>query len=52
MWLPLLFSRALLFIHSIYNSLHLLIPIHSSPNARPLDNYKSVLYVLESVFVV
>ena len=46
-----LYSRTLLFIHSIYNSLHLLIS-NSQPILFPprllLGNHKSVLYVCES----
>ena len=43
---------ALLFIHSIYNSLHLLTPTSQStplPPFLPLGKHKSVLYVCESV---
>ena len=50
----LLYSRSLLFIHPIYNNLHLLIPNSQSilpPLPLPLGNHKSVLYVCESVSV-
>ena len=51
---PVLYSRTLSFILSIYNSLHLLIPNSQSvppPPFFPLGNHKSVLYVCESVSV-
>ena len=47
-----LYSWTLVFIHSIYNSLHLLIPnFHSIPPLPllPLGNHKPVFYVYESV---
>ena len=48
-----LYTRTLLFIHSIYNSLNLLIPKSQSftPPSLPLGNQKSVLYVCETVSV-
>ena len=45
----MLYSRTLLFIRSIYNSLCLLTPNSQSIPAPPLGNHKSVLYVCESV---
>ena len=48
----MLYSRTLLFIHSLYNSLHLLTPNSQSipsPSPSPLGNHKSVLYVCESM---
>ena len=48
------YIRTLLFIHSKYNSLHLPTP-NSQPislSPLPLGNYKSVLYVYESVSVL
>ena len=51
---PVLYSRAMLCINSIYYSLHLLTPTsHSIPTRppHPLGNYKSVLYDCESVSV-
>ena len=38
----MLYSRALFLIHSVFNSLHLLIP--NSQSSLPLGNHKSVLY--------
>ena len=54
MWLPVLHSRTLLFIHPTYNSLHLL--ISNSQSVPPLSslsfgNHKSILYVCESLSV-
>ena len=52
---PCAISRTLLFIHSLCNSLHLLIPNSQStplPPPLPLGNHKSVLYVCESVSVL
>ena len=49
---PVLYNRTLLFIHPIYNSLHLLIlNFHSipPPNPLPLGDHKSVIYACESV---
>ena len=46
-WFPVLYSRTLLFIHSIYTTLHLLIPNSQSiptPPLLPLGNHKSVFY--------
>ena len=34
-WSPMLYSRALLFIHYVYDCLHMLIPIHPSPIPSP-----------------
>ena len=49
---PVLDSRILLFICSLYNSLHIIIPNSQSiPPPSPLGNYKSDLYVCESVSV-
>ena len=51
-WFPVLYSGTLLFIHALYNSLHLLIPNSQfipPPSSLPLGNHKSVLYVRESV---
>ena len=54
-YFPVLYSRTLLFIHPIYNSLQLLtanshyIP---PPLRLPLGNHTSVLYVCESVSVL
>ena len=48
----MLHSRTLLFIHSICNSLQLLIPNSQSihpPSLLPLGNRKSVIYVCEPV---
>ena len=43
---PGLHSRILLFIHSLYNSFHLLTPSpQSSPNPHPLGNHKSSLWL-------
>ena len=51
--IPLLYSRALLFIHSIYNSLQLLTPNSQFfPASTSLGNHKSILYVCESVSVL
>lgn len=52
MWFSALYSRTSLFIDSVYNSFHLLIPNSQSipPLASPLDS-QSALYVCESVFV-
>ena len=53
--LPMLYSRTLLSIHPMDNSLHLLITSSQSfshPNPLPLGNHKSVLYVCESAFVL
>ena len=51
---PLLYSRTLLFIYSIYNSLHLLISNCQSifPYPLPLGSHRSFLYVCESVSVL
>ena len=53
-YFPALYSRTSLFIHSQYNSLHLLIP--SSPSLPlpplPLGNHKSIIHVYESVSVL
>ena len=46
---PLLCSMALLFIHSVYNSMHLLIPHSQSFPPPPPGNHEPVLYVCESV---
>ena len=54
MQFPVLYSGTLLFIRSIYNSLHLLIPISQSILlllSLPLGNHRSVLYVCEFVSV-
>ena len=51
----MLYNRTLLFIHSVYKSLHLLTPTsHSiSPsNPLPVGTHQSVLYVHESVWQV
>ena len=53
-YFPVLYSRILLFVHSICNSLHLLTPNFQSipPTSRlPCGNHKSVLYVCESISV-
>ena len=50
---PVLYSRTLLFIHSVYNSLHLLMSNSQSippPPHLPLGNHKSVLYVNQFIF--
>ena len=50
-----LYNRALLFIHPIYNSLYLLTSIsHSNPppTPSPLGNHKSVPYDCESVSIL
>ena len=52
---PVLYSRTLLFIHSICNSLHLLVPNSQSippPLPFPLGNHRTVLHVCESVSVL
>ena len=49
----MLYSRTLLCIHYIYNSLHLLIPYSQSIPPLPaflLGNHMSVLYVCEFLF--
>ena len=60
-WLPVLYSRTRLLIHSKCNSLYLLTPNslsiprrlpHDNHNRLPHDNHKSVLYVCESVSVL
>ena len=50
---PMRYSRTLLFIHPVYNSLHLLISNSQSVPSLPYTsgNHKSVLYVCESVSV-
>ena len=51
----MLYSRTLLSIHPMYNSLHLLTPKSHSMTPTPflsLGNHKSVLYVCESVSVL
>ena len=50
-----LYSRTLLFIHSLYNGLHLLIPNSQSmplPPLLSLGNHKSLLCVNESISVL
>ena len=50
-----LYSRTLLFIHSLYNGLHLLIPNSQSMSLLPLlslGNHKSLLCVNESISVL
>ena len=42
-YFPVLYRRTLLFIHSIYNSLHLLIQTPDPSFPHPLSNHKSVL---------
>ena len=52
--LPVLYNRTLLFIHSIYNSLYLLVPnSQSNPPLPPLPlgNHKSVFYAFETASV-
>ena len=46
-------SRTLFFIHSVYNSLHLLMPNSQAfpPTIPSLGNHRSVLYVCESVSI-
>ena len=49
-----LYSRTLLYINLIYNTLHLLIPNSQSilpPLPLPIGNHRFVLYVWGSVFV-
>ena len=49
----MLHSRTLLFISSIYNSLHLLIPTsQSSASLRPRGNHKSVKSVVLNSFFI
>ena len=51
-WFPGLWSRTLLLIQSVYNSLYLLIPNSQSPHSappNPLGKHKPVLYVCEPV---
>ena len=45
--------KTLLFLHSIYKSLHLLTAASDSisPNPFPLDNHQAVLYVRDSIFI-
>ena len=51
LYFPMLYSRTLLFIHSIHHSWHLIQNWHSLPPwpLLPLGNHKSVFYVCESV---
>ena len=48
-WFPVLYGRTLLFIHSIYNSLHLLVLNSQSTPTPSFDNSKSILYIYESI---
>ena len=53
--IPVLYSRTLLFINSIYNDLHLLTPnsqyVFPSP-PFPFGNHKFIFYVSESLSVL
>ena len=53
-WFPVLYGRTLLFIYSIFNSLHLLTPtFHSIPPPTPsLGNCESVLYIHQDSFIL
>ena len=49
---PMLYSRSLLTIHSIYNSGHMPVPIHPSPSLSPLVTTRDDIYISWDTYLI